>query len=355
MRVGINLLFLIPGEVGGTENYSRSFLRELEKKDGENEYIVFCNIENNKTFSFHSPKWKKIVCPVHGRSRISRLLYEQSLLLFQIQKNRCDVVHSFGYIGPILASCKKIVTIHDANWKDHPEDVSPLSGIVQNVLTQLTMYTAQVIITDSVFSESRLKHYYPVWGSKVRVVSPWVSQDFLSSLKKAKREKSLFQNRPYILCVSGFYPHKKVSYLLDVFDQIKRFSSINLLVVGKNGRGEEQLILRIKNTKGVIYKPQVSLEELTNLYVHAQLFAFPSVYEGFGYPVYEAINAGIPVFVSNKELYNQEVKEKLSELTGDVQKDARLLLRSLEKQNSQLIYNSSEQSIKKLVSIYKKQ
>jgi hypothetical protein len=116
--IGINALFMIPHGVGGTEYHLRSFLLNLEKKDEQNTYIVFCNTENYSSFHFTNPKWKKILCPIHASFRPMRLVYEQCILPFLVMKYHCTVLHSFGYFGPIVCPVKHVITIHDVNWRD---------------------------------------------------------------------------------------------------------------------------------------------------------------------------------------------------------------------------------------------
>lgn len=343
--IGLNTLFLIPNAVGGTENYTRTFIEALEKTDSQNKYFVFCNQENFDTFRFLSPNFQKILCRVSATNRLARILYEQLVFPFVIQSYRCDVIHSLGYVGPILSPAKKIVTIHDANWCDHPEDQSRISGIILKILMALVTRTADLIVTDSTFSRSRLIHFYPQLNSRIQVILPWVGDKLQRELRKLHPHP--LEAQSYILSVSGLYPHKRIPYLFDIIGDLR------LVLVGKNGLDEALVRKRVQMNPNVTYFPKVSLSTLASLYQHASGFVFPSIYEGFGYPVYEAITAGVPTLVGRKELYESEARSRLAELTFDREKDTKLVSQLFrEKRGKRISIGLSEESIQKMISVY---
>ena len=86
MRIGINTLFLIPGQVGGSEIYLRNLLDHLAKLDKQNEYILFINKEDSRTFQASQPNFREVACPIRASFRPARVLWEQSILPFQNEK-----------------------------------------------------------------------------------------------------------------------------------------------------------------------------------------------------------------------------------------------------------------------------
>lgn len=320
MIIGINTLFLIPNRVGGTEYYTRSFLKHLEEQDKDNSYTVFCNKENFKTFEFKSNKWKKVLCPIKASNRFERILYEQLIFPFVVSAYGCNLLHSFGYFGPVLGNFKKFVTVHDANWKDCPDDVSPLQNFVLNILISLNIYVAKRIITDSEFSKDRLAHYFPRQKDKIEVIPGAIEDEFIDLMKN--NNKPIIEGK-YLLCVSKFYPHKKIPYLISLFKEIEKIDNhINLVLVGRDGNEEKQVMELIKSSKRITHFEKASYSDLVNLYKNCSAFIFPSTYEGFGYPVYEAAVAKIPIFVGKKDMYQEEISKNLFELSFDVENDA---------------------------------
>lgn len=342
MNIGINTLFLVPNKVGGTEYYTRSFLKYLEKLDKENNYTVFCNRENYDSFEFKSDKWKKVICPVRGQNKIARILYEQLALPFQVFKERCNVLHSYGYFGPVFTHSKRIVTVHDANWKDHPDDVSPFEVFVLNILISLNIFSSHKIVTDSDFSKGRLIHWYPGIKNRIEVVPGAVDDDFLEELKK---DSPPFVKGNYLLCVSAFYPHKRIPYLVDLFKEISiKDKEIKLVLVGRNGKEEQKVLDMIRGNERIIHFPKVKFIDLVNLYKNAKAFIFPSVYEGFGYPVYEALAAGTPTYVGNTDLYDTNIRKMINNVSSFDNKQIKRI------SSSSTNYNCS---VLKLLGIYK--
>ena len=351
-RIGINILFLIPHEVGGTEFYARSIIAALEKYDTTNEYVVFCNRENANSFSFVSPRWKKVICPVKATNRAKRILFEQFIFPSYIRKERIDVLHSLGYVGPLLCPSSQVLTVHDANWLDVPRDVSMMSRIVQSILMPFCLRTSAVVCTDSKFSRSRIEDHFP-WVSKKLVVIPlWVSSKLLTKMKG--KNKSV-DKKDFILCVSAFYPHKNIPYLLDLFSALQtKNPKYELILVGNNGSDREMIERRLAVMKDVTHRVRVSDEILAHLYLSASAFVFPSTYEGFGYPVYEAASVGVPTIVGRREMYDSNIQQSLRQLTFHLDSDVSLLMNMLnqKKKRQPVLIHTEKDSINKLISIY---
>ncbi len=350
--IGINTLFMIPNEVGGTEYHLRSFLLYLEKMDRKNQYVIFCNRENYSTFHFTSDKWKKVECPVSAKSRGVRLLYEQIFFPILVRKFKCDLLHSFGYFGPILGVKNHYVTVHDTNWKDHPEDFSFLAKWILKLLCELNIFTAKKIITDSDFSANRILRHFPQSRKKLVIVKPGIDDAFYLELKK--NIPTLIKQK-YILCVSAFYPHKNITYLLKLWTNFQRNNSqYRLVLVGNNGTQKNEVLKRLQFIKNCSYFSKVSFSQLVNLYKNAELFIFPSTYEGFGYPVYEALSARIPVVVGNKSLYSEVVADNLNLLQFIISKDSLILKKLLLTKNSnkKKHFFSYADSVEKLIKTY---
>lgn len=325
MRIGINTLFLIPNQVGGTEYYTRSLLKALEESNPIHHFVIFCNEENYDTFHFNSPHWHKVRCPVRASNRLQRVWFEQWHLPRLVERENCDLLHSFGYTAPLSASVPQVVTVHDANWLDHPEDVPMSTRWFYRWLMPRVFRVAQKIITDSHFSQEQLSWWFPGWSKKIAVVTPGVDPEFKRLLSRDQPFIGSVQH-PYWLCVSGLYPHKQIPYLLKVWDTLAESDpTIQLVLVGQNGLDEAKVQAKIKNMPTVRWFPKVSFSELVGLYQQAQGGVFPSVYEGFGYPVYEAITAGLPVLVGKKECYEPEIRSSLHQLQFKVEADASLI------------------------------
>lgn len=349
MRIGINLLFLIPNKVGGTEYYARSLLSELEKQDKINTYIVFCNKESETSLQFTSPKWKKVVCDVNAENRVSRILFEQFLLPILSLHEKCDLLHSLGYTSPIFSHCPLVTTIHDANWNDMPQDSNLLERIALHLLVTSSAKSAKNIVTDSKFAFNRIQLAFPKLKDKIIIIQPGLDPSFLSLLKSTKR----LSEKKYLLCVSGFYPHKNIPYLLELWKKLSKFlPNYKLILVGRNGRDEQKVLSLAQNMHSVILFQKVSIEKLAELYKSAGAFLFPSIYEGFGFPVYEALAAEIPIFVGSKKPF-QEIIDHLYELSFNIDTDAELISKKIHDQPKKIpALPSYAKTAKKMINLY---
>jgi len=345
---------MIPNCVGGTEYHLRSFLTQLERKDKRNTYIVFCNDENFGSFHFTNSRWKKVRCPIRASFRPTRILYEQFVLPFLVKRQHCDILHSFGYFGPIVCSASRIITIHDVNWRDCPEDFGFVERWVTGVLIELNLRFSYRIMTVSEFTKKRLVHYFPNINYKIRVIPSWMSDEFIKESKRVHKQP--MKKNKYILSVTAMYPHKHVLYLLDLWEILaQKDTTLKLVIIGRHGKDEKHVLDRIRNLDRIHYYPKVSLSDLVAFYQHSTAYISPSVYEGFGFSVYEALSAGGPIVVGKIELYVQKIRKYLVQLTFDKLIDIQVierLMRNSDKKTKSCILNSSQQSVRKLILLY---
>lgn len=341
-RIGINALYLIPNKVGGTEYLLRSFLKELEKQDHTNQYVVFCNQNNFDTFKFESKRFEKVLIPIDFTNKGARIIFEQVILPFLVLWKRCQILHSFGYFGPALTLFyKHVVTIHDTNWLDHPEDMTWLTRHLLNILISLNIFSSSLVITDSDFARKRILKYYPNASEKTNVVWPGVDNDFLQKLKK----KSIpLIKQDYFLIVSAFYPHKKIAEFISLWSKMP--SKDKLVIIGDRGLDKTRVEHLISSDKSIIHFTKVSFSNLVNYYKHAKGFIAPSVYEGFGFPVYEAAAAGLPIWVGKRSLYEKGLQKHLFQIKNFLKRT-----KNLPHKSYILDYALST---KKLISLYEK-
>lgn len=353
MIIGLNTLFLIPNEVGGTEYYTRTTINNLLKIDKKNHYILFCNNENFKTFQFKSTNITKILVPINAKNRFVRVFTENLIFPLIVKKHSCEILHSFGYSGPLWGKFKKIITIYDVNWKDHPEDNSIITNMVLNYLISNSIKKADQIITTSNFSKNRLIKYFPKYKNKVTVVWATIDNLFLELLN-TKLHNSM--SKKYVLCVSAFYPHKNILYLIKLWQEFtKTNKNLTLVITGQHGRDQDIVEKQIAKSNNIEWLKKVSLKELVSLYKYSHFIIQPSVYEGFGYPVYEAISSGKNVLVGKKELYHSSILAHTNELSFNISKDI-LMIKKLINNQAQIksgVYNQDHRvSTNKIINLY---
>lgn len=298
MKIGINTLFLIPGEVGGSETYLLEILREWKRQTLPHEFVLFTNLENHEGLSseFAGEGWQCILCPFKALNRVIRILREQFELPGKVRKAGVEVLWSPGYTAPFVCGCPQVVSILDMQYKCFPQDLSFIGRWTTEVLVQAASVRAQRLLTISEFSKHEILRFTRAKAEKITVTPLAADPVFASPV-----DGEVLIKGPYILCVANTYPHKNVDQLVRAFVEVEAQIPHQLVLVGRPRLGEaavEAALQGLKDPKRFCRLSGLTRSQLVGLYQQADLFVFPSLYEGFGLPVLEAMLAGTPVLTT---------------------------------------------------------
>lgn len=277
MRIGVNLLFLIPGEVGGTEVYTRELLKALSGHSSKPDIVLFTNNENNDSFGGYERK--KI--SVNATSRPRRVIAERYTLPRVAADSSIDVLFSPGYTSPARSTVPLCTTIHDVQFKAVPEGFSVAQRIAHGYIVGRSANAADAILTVSEFSRGEITRYLGVPEERVFVAHHGAPH--LPDPNEASPVKP-----PFMLAVGNTYLHKNTDALVRALDGC----DTPLVMVGQPRKGEP------KPHPKLIRLHRVEAAALAALYRDADLFVTASLYEGFGLPVLEAMAAGLRVVAS---------------------------------------------------------
>lgn len=298
MNIGVNTLFFIPGQVGGSELYLCETLQAMLPMLGRHRLTLFTNRENDLFLRrlLKSDKAGFVLCPFHASSRPVRILREQIELPVKARRARVDVLWSPGYTMPLLYSGSQVLSVLDMQYKSFPEDLGVLARGVQNLLIQVGVRRADHVLTLSAFSKREIVNYTGADPQQITSVPLGVSVTF-GQMGASGRDAHPNRLQPYLLCVANSYPHKNLHTLLEAFALMEEEILHDLVLVGRARRGEPALqaaLKKLKNPGRVRRLKGLDTEALQDLYRAADAFVFPSLYEGFGLPVLEALHVGIP-------------------------------------------------------------
>ncbi|MGI5868777.1 MAG: glycosyltransferase family 4 protein [Kiritimatiellia bacterium] len=310
MIVGVNALFMIPGEVGGSETYLRRTLAAAAKAHPGHEFVVFANDENRDSLARELMAFQNVTLVdmrVRATSRARRIHCEQTTLPRVIEANRVDVLWNPGNMAPFRIRCPQATTIHDMQYVHFPEDFTRLSLLAMKFFTPLAMKHSDTVITISEFSRQEIVRYTQTPFDKIVVTMEAADERFSEPLPGdfiAERVTALLRSgEPYILVVANTYPHKSVETAVRAFSEVCAEIPHRLVLLGKPRRGEGAVAAALAEApepERVLRLHHLDQKDLAALYQGADLFVLPSKYEGFGLPVLEAMSAGVPVLTTRE-------------------------------------------------------
>jgi glycosyltransferase involved in cell wall biosynthesis len=301
MRIGVNALYLIPGGVGGTEIYLRSLLTALAEIDHHNHYFVFTNRETGPSLVPAQANFTRVPQAVRAVNRPVRLLWEQTVLPLAAARLRLDVLFNPGFTAPILCGCPQVTVFHDLQHKRHPEYFRWFDLPFWNFFLFWSVTVSRRIVAISGATADDLRRCYRLPPAKISTVPLGVDPHFFELAARRRPE-------PFLLAVSTLHPHKNLDGLLRAFAVFReRHPEYRLVVSGIHGFFSAELHAlrdRLHLADCVEFPGWIPREQLYSLYARAMAFLYPSLFEGFGLPVLEALAAGVPTGCSEIEPMN---------------------------------------------------
>jgi glycosyltransferase involved in cell wall biosynthesis len=313
IHVGLNLVYLIPGETGGMETYAR----ELVPRLGALADLRLTAFVNRETAERRDWPWQDVVpmalVPVRSRNRFEWVRGEQQHVPRMAAAAGCDLVHSLASTAP-LRGVPRVTTIHDLNYGKVPDAHFGIRGLGMRVLVPAAARRSRRIIVDAISTRDDLVADLGLAAEKVDVIPLGVTVPPAPAREASARARTRFglDERPVVLSVSAKRPHKNLERLLEALAAIPSERRPLLVVPGYPTPHEaalRELARELQVEKAVVWPPWVTDEELEGLYAAATCLVFPSLYEGLGLPVLEAMARGVPVATSNRA--------SLREVAGD--------------------------------------
>ncbi|MFA7685691.1 MAG: glycosyltransferase family 1 protein [Candidatus Gracilibacteria bacterium] len=306
MKIAI-LADSIDNQNAGVHFYSKNLINTLLKIDSKNEYIFIHPKENiffEKTTHYIIPRKKKIP----GYETYRRWIKIPNLL----KKLKPDIVIETSHIGPFRTprNSKRVTIIHDLTPIIFPQFHIRNSVIVHKLALPHILKNADLIITPSENTKKDILKLYKT-KNNIAVIHEGISPPNMSAKNPVTHEKLKNIKPPYILYLGTIEPRKNLETLIDAFLELKTSRALphQLVLAGGLGWKIKKLLTKItKNNKDIILTDYISEGKKAALYKHADIFVYPSLYEGFGLPPLEAMSYGIPVICSTggslKEIFN---------------------------------------------------
>jgi glycosyltransferase involved in cell wall biosynthesis len=311
-RIGLNaqLLSLSADYRGaGIAHYIHQLLRYLPEVS-DYQYVAFVSDP-----AVQSPGVESILSRLPTHRPPVRILWEQAVLPRALRRRDIDLLHAMAFVGPALSRLPCVVTIYDVSFALFPESFRRFN---RWYLTMMTGYSARRADAVIAISENTRRDVMRLWGipdDRVHLARPGVDPMFRPL---PEREVHEFLDghgiaQPYVLFVGTLEPRKNVVRVVEAFATLKKNGLAHRLVLaGGKGWLYEPIfdaVQRLGLEGEVIFPGFVARQELPMWYNGADLFVYPSLYEGFGLSPLEAMACGTPVIVSDRA--------SLPEVVGD--------------------------------------
>ncbi len=305
MKIGIISDFLDKPFVG-VNVYIYNLVRNLTRLDRENQYYLIHTARNDlDVFKMNND----VIIPAVSGRRVpyGYLIWRLVQLPPKLKKMNLDVVHDTVDFGPLAFRMpfKTVQSIHDLAPFGLPQDYLPVYRIAYRTIVPRVARNADKIIVPSAYSKQELLKRLMVQEEKIRVVHLGASEAYrpLEQKEQADVVQKYHLDFPFVLDVSPLERRKNLPTLIRSFGKLKNGGLSHKLVIAGNkpwrGRSVLKLAEDLGLAKEVIFLGYVPDEDLPKLYNAADLFVFPSYYEGFGVPPLEAMACGTPVITSN--------------------------------------------------------
>jgi glycosyltransferase involved in cell wall biosynthesis len=320
MHIGINaqlLSFSQNYRNGGISRYIRYLLIELANHPGQHEYTIFVNGQEvverlGEVVGKGAPGQTQITyIPVSWPESkpISRIAWEQFKLPALLRTKRIDVFHSPANVLPerLPHSCAGVVTLHDLAFLRHSQVLTRSKRVYHRTFTMRSLQRAMMIIANSNSTKQDAIELAGIPENNIRMVYPCIDERFSNvvldeDIQSFRQAHGLAMG--YLLYLGTLEPRKNITTLIEAYAQLRAIygREEKLVLAGGKGWLYDSIFHRVQELgleSEVIFPGFVSDTEQLLWYHSASAFVYPSLYEGFGMPVTEALACGVPVVTSN--------------------------------------------------------
>jgi glycosyltransferase involved in cell wall biosynthesis len=296
----------LTGQFSGVQNTVEQLVKEAFRHSDTNismEALCPYNYLPNVTIP---PSQRLTKINVNSRNRLQRIGYEHLFMRSYFKKKNKDILHCPAYILPLNWKDKSIVTVHDIIALKFPEYCSTENYLYFNFFLPRSVQNATKIIAVSHTVKNDILQKFNIDSEKIDVIYLGINDIFrtspsLEKLAEVKKKYHLPKN--FILYVGNIEPKKNIVRLIKSFENLVRHSEIphSLVIAGKFAwkYGDVLKERRRQDSNRILFPGYINQSDLPALYSLADLFVFPSLYEGFGIPPLEAMASNTPVVCSN--------------------------------------------------------
>ena len=308
----------------GIGTYIRNLIHSLASIDRDNQYVLFARPDHLERLADLPENFRAIAEPAPVYS-----VRELIVLSWRLFRLKLDLYHSTHYVLPAIVPCRAVVTIHDIIHLLYPEFLPhALAFHYASRMIKRSLVRGDRIIAGSQNTRADLLQHFDVDEDKIDVVYYGVADRFRERVPEETRDSMLAElgiETPYALFVGNPKPHKNLDNVVRAYAKARSMNQGDTQLVCVGGEGPEtvrvkQRAAQLGISDHVKFTGRLADKYLPAVYQGAQLFVYPTLYEGFGLPVVEAMASGVPVITSDKSAL-KEVASGYADLVDPVDVD----------------------------------
>lgn len=311
--VAVNLLWAVPGRVGGSEQYLARQLVGLADLDVDDVRVTMhCTAPFAEAHPELTDRFETAIAPFSRDARPLRIGLEHTWLAARTRS--ADLVHHGGGTAPTWGRRPQVVTVHDLQYRRFPHYFSRARRTYLDRIMPRSVRRASIVTTPTAYVRSTVVDAFDIAPDRVRVVPHGVPDQPIPAAERiaAARAELGLGDRPFVVYPAITHPHKGHRVLVDLLDHLDRRDELGVVLLGGEGAAEPALrtVIRASAHTDRVFRPgRVSATTKDALLAGAEALVFPSEYEGFGAPLVEAMALGTPVVAS--------AADAVAEVVGD--------------------------------------
>jgi len=375
MKIGFDIDSLTI-KSGGIGRYAVNLINGIAKvslNKTQNEIFIFFHNSFDRSLIEKYPHIKFVKKYTNIKSNVLR---KGIFLPFSIQSIKIDLFHGLDHIGiPFIyksKTCKYVVTIHDLITLIYPDKFTLKHRLIQNTLLPKVLRKADRIIANSNSTKNDIIRLYPEYESKIKVIYEGIDSKFFQrDSKEIERTLKKYNiDYKYFLFLGTIEPRKNIINVIEAFIKLKQEGNVEqkLVITGRKGWLYKEILEKMQKApffQDIVFTDFINDEDLPFLYSGADIFLYPSLYEGFGLPVLEAMACGVPVITSNISslpevagdaalLVNPMNVEEIARAVETLKRDRKLREKMRKKALERAKLFSWEKAAKETLKIYEK-
>jgi alpha-1,3-rhamnosyl/mannosyltransferase len=313
MRIGCNLLWLVPGAVGGSEEATVALLRQIAaQKPDDMHYRVYALDAFGHTYPDVAKLFDTRLVPLEGRLKPLRVGAENTWLASDTRRAELDLVHHMNAVLPAVRRTPGIVTVHDLQPFDLPHNFHPVKRAYVHATVPRSVRKAALVLTPSEFVRKGIVDRFNIPEDRVRTT--WWGVEPPAATVTVGEVQARYDLSPRWFVMNAVtWPHKNHAMLVRAFATVaSKQHDVTLVLTGGEAQEEEALAEQIDRLglRGRVRRTgRIPRDHVLAIVRGAVALTFPSRYEGFGLPVVEAMSLGTPVLAADATALPEVVGE----------------------------------------------